>query len=97
MDTLLTPDSPCSATVTPDDKGGMTVTLFVPTYEGGANLTISAERSNDGDWVVSIPWPDDPATADKGLLLSGPPDEQYEVVNGLLYLGAPDVPVARVR
>ena len=56
--TVLRPDSPAAATITPRDSGGLQVDVDVPTYGGGARFTVSVDRSPDGDWVVSIPWPD---------------------------------------
>lgn len=66
-------------------RGGVSVTVHVPTYETeSCEFTISVERDKDGDWVVSLPWPDDIPT-DQTFLLNG-----MEVANGVLYLGAPD-------
>ncbi len=87
--TVLTPTSPCEAIVSPDDKGGISVDVFVPTYEGGARFNITTERSNDGDWVVSIPWLE--SNNDRPVILA----DGHECLNGLIYLGAPDVDVTR--
>lgn len=76
------PTSPCTATVTPDEHGGLIVALHVPTYSGGQSFTLAAERDADGDWRVFIPWPDD--SPEIGML------GDLEVANGIVYLGAPD-------
>lgn len=83
--TTINSESPCTATMTPDDNGGLTVALFVPTYGGGATFEMSVERDRDGDWTVFIPWPADIEEA----TIQG-----MEVLNGILYLGSPDVEVA---
>ena len=76
-------DAPADVRVTPLPDGGISVTLHVPTYMGGADFTMSATRSGDGDWVVSIPWQD--AKHDEPILV-----QEMECLNGFLYLGAPD-------
>lgn len=91
MKKMLKPDSPCTTTITPDDKGGMLVELHVPTYSGGVTLSLQAERDNDGDWRVFIPWPDD--MEDEVRSVGGFGD----AAGGILYLGAPDVPVKETR
>lgn len=81
----MNPDSPCTATVTPGEHGGLTVQLHVPTYQGGATFTLHAERDDaDGDWRVFIPWT---ATEDTEPVLLA---DGHECTNGILYLGAPD-------
>lgn len=89
---MITPESPCEAMVTPGADGGLRVDVFIPTYAGGATLSIDVERSNDGDWQVFIPWPD------------GLGDDQYTInsqladaCGGIVYLGAPDVPTERAE
>lgn len=94
----MKPDDPCTVTVTPADKGGMTVEINIPTYEGGAILQTTVERDADGDWRVFLPAQPatliDVNTFDKTTLPEG--EAQYlttdncEVTNGILYLGAPD-------
>lgn len=94
MSKTLTPASPCTATLTPDTGGGLLVELHVPTYSGGVTLSLQAERSSDGDWRVYIPWPDGMEEEDVRSVNGGVGDCR----DGILYLGAPDVPVkARFR
>lgn len=88
-DDLLLPDSPCTVTTVPQEKGGVRVTVMVPTYSGGAEFTISVERSPDGDWMVFIPWT---AADDDGPVLLA---DGCECSNGIVYIGAPDVPIKR--
>lgn len=84
---ILTPQSPCTARITPGDDGGITVAVEVPTFEGGAIFTISTERDADGDWRVFIPWSGE-SSDDEVILADG-----HSCMNGILYLGAPDVEV----
>lgn len=86
----------CHLIAASDEQGGIAVTVVVPTYEGGATFHITVERDNDGDWRVSIPWPDE-VTVDDGAPVSFGDHESVsglidgmEVTNGILYLGAPD-------
>jgi hypothetical protein len=88
----LHPDSPCEAIVAPLEDGGIDVKVRVPTYSGGMELTLKAERSNDGDWVLFLPmWPEGmdeaPVTAVDWL------GNDYDVGGGIVYVGAPDIPV----
>lgn len=88
---MLTPKSPCEATITPGRKGGLTVTLFVPTYEGGVELELVAERDGDGDWRVFLPmWPDEGQLAEPIANVTHGRGT-YEVCGGILHVGAPDV------
>jgi hypothetical protein len=66
----------------------MTVTLRVPTYSGGVEFSLAAERDGDGDWRVYVPWPDLPNSPDPVVMPGG-----IEVLNGVAHLGAPDGPV----
>lgn len=79
----------CGFRATTDDDGGAQVTLFVPTVEGEAEFTVLAERDEDGDWRVFIPWfhhDDNPARDHIDLLLSN----GYTVTNGVCHLAAPE-------
>lgn len=88
---MLDPKSPCTATITPGKKGGMTVELFVPTYSGGVTFSLMSERSNDGDWRVFLPWYEG---MDEDRVYINV-DTDSEVAGGIAYIGAPDVVVAR--
>lgn len=72
--------------VQPLHAGGMEVTLTVPCSEGPVDFVLLAERDRDGDWRVSIPWPDPDAEPDMPDLTSLPGG--YEVANGILYLAS---------
>lgn len=72
----------CQVIVHPDAGGGMTVSLVVPCSDRDARFVLSAERDNDGDWRVFIPWPND-EDDDRIALIDG-----MEVSNGILYLAA---------
>lgn len=87
---ILHPDSPCIATVEQFGHEGLSASLFVPTYGGGQTFTITAERDNDGDWRITIPWTEASDTDEPVTLANGD-----EVLNGFLYLGAPDCPTPR--
>lgn len=78
------PDIPCSVSVLPLKEGGVYVILRVPTYEGEAVFTMSAERGSDSDWRVFLPWTKD--LEDQSHILSN----GTECTNGIVYLGAPD-------
>jgi hypothetical protein len=103
--TTIDHTSPCEATVIPDDNGGMTVRLFVPTYSGGMTFELTAERDAEPDpdsgWRVYLPaWPEEGAVADRGVTSvpwpsADEPDGFIEVANGIVYLGGPDVEVER--
>lgn len=84
---MIGPDTPASVEVTPGERGGLSVTVRVPTYSGGMDFTIDVERDEDGDWRVFVPWPDglrEPYTLDNDAVVS----------NGVAYLGAPDVEIS---
>ena len=81
-------DEPCTAVVTPGDRGGLDIALNVPTWDGNVELHLTAERDRSGDWVVAIPWTDQ--WTDRPIVIHG----GYEVMNGVVYLGAPDVPAS---
>lgn len=71
---------------TSPEDGGVTVTVHVPCSEGVLDLVIDVERDREGDWRVFIPWPEN-GDVDEGIgYLPG----DYEVVNGILYLAAPE-------
>lgn len=89
MSALLGPSSPCEVKVTPGTEGGLDIEVFVPTYDGGATFSITVERDNDGDWRVFLPWIAD--LNDQEVILS----DGHAVLNGIAYLGAPDVPRER--
>lgn len=42
--TTIGPGSPCEVAVMSMAEGGIHVEVFVPTYDGGAQFTIEAER-----------------------------------------------------
>ena len=87
------PGDPCQVTATPLENGGVYVEVFVPTYGHEATkVTLTVERSKDGDWVVFIPWPDDfeQNGFDEPVTITLGGRDGYEVCNGILYLGAPD-------
>lgn len=76
---------PATATTRPLWEGGVEVTVEIPTYAPEkCELRLIVERDKDGDWVVTIPWPEE-LTHEEPYLLQG-----MEVLNGHLYLGAPD-------
>lgn len=98
MTELLHPETPCTVDIETASDGGVMVTLRVPTYGGGATFQLHAERSSDGDWRVFIPWPDAVSeSVGNTYNEDGIPElamlDGMEVANGILYLGAPDVPV----
>lgn len=72
--------------VIPQEQGGVTALVKVPTYSGDQTFSITVERDADGDWRVFIPWSRD--FGDEPLML----DNGTEVSNGIVYLGAPDDP-----
>lgn len=88
---VLKPTTTCEVHIVPDRKGGIAVRLRVPTYGGGAEFWMSAERDNDGDWRVFIPWPSDAGDEVRPINTGG--DTDAEVCGGILYLGAPDCDV----
>jgi hypothetical protein len=90
MTAMLTPDSPCRVEVIPSENGGVHVELFIPTYEGGARFALTAERDNDGDWRLFVPHYGTDRDVQTMEAESG---GFYEVCNGIIYLGAPDVEV----
>lgn len=90
----LHPDSPCTASVQPDDDGGVRVAVRIPTYSGGVELSITVERSNDGDWLVFLPmWPAEDQLADQPVRAVAWDGNDYDVAGGIAYVGAPDAPV----
>lgn len=87
MTDTVKPGDPCEVTVTPLDGGGVNVTVRVPGYQADSYFDLSVERDPDGEWRVAIPWPDEVQTENAG-------EHTYrgmDVLNGLLYLGSPDV------
>lgn len=96
---MLKPSDPCVVEVEPGSRGGVTVEIRIPTYLGGTILRTTIERDADGDWVVFLPAQPktlvDVSTFDKTVLPEGETqyltEDDYEVTNGILYLGAPDV------
>jgi hypothetical protein len=89
MAEMIDSQSPATAEIIPGEKGSLTVRLHVPTYSGGATFELEAARDNDGDWRVYVPWPDK-ALSDEVVQIDG-----MDFANGIGYIGAPDVPVAR--
>jgi len=86
------PNDPCRVTTTPLEKGGIHVEVEIPTYDQErTTVSITVERDNDGDWQVFIPWPDGIAQEAQPMAIALDGVEGYEVCNGILYLGAPDV------
>lgn len=82
---------PATAHVEPLEKGGVELTLVVPTYSNDVHLAIRCERDAGGDWVVSIPWPatleDQTVTVPDARELLG---KEVAFTNGIAYFGAPD-------
>lgn len=77
---------PAYVEITPGKDGGITVNLYVPTYEDGPTMfSLEAERSEDGDWRVHIPWPEnmDGQMPPLVSLANG-----TECASGVIYLGS---------
>lgn len=74
----------CSAGVLATEGGGMVIELNVPTYSGVATFTIAAERDEEGDWRVKIPWPENI----ENYKTEAPRLDGREVFDGYLYLGS---------
>ena len=86
---MLYPDSPCTVTITAGTDGGVGIELMIPTYSGGAILSLMTERDADGDWRIFIPWPDG-MDEDRSFTIEG---GMADAANGIVYMGCPDIPV----
>ena len=70
--------------------GGLSVTMVVPCAEGEARFSISAERTKDGDWVVTVPCPRVSDGEMRLLADSQDSSRDYDYLNGVVYLAGPE-------
>ena len=77
---VLLPESPCWTTVTPAADGGQHVLVHIPTFDGGARISVLVQRDSEGDWYVEL------EGLDRFTLTDGSPLDET------IILGAPDEP-----
>src|SRR3954453_12903118 len=51
---VLLPESPVWTTVTPAADGGQHVLVHIPTFDGGARISVLVQRDTEGDWYVKL-------------------------------------------